>query len=47
MLQRLGGRAEWAQLRNTINGSQQNRTEEPTVVYAVITMDFQKPRFVS
>lgn len=45
MLQRLGGRAAWAGLRNTINGSQQNRAEEPTVVYAVITMDFQQPRF--
>ena len=45
MLQRLGGRAAWAGLRNTINGSQQNRAEEPTVVYAIITMDFQQPRF--
>ncbi|MDH3895734.1 MAG: hypothetical protein OES78_14330, partial [Chromatiales bacterium] len=25
MLERLGGRAAWAGLRNTINGSQQNR----------------------
>lgn len=45
MLERLGGRAAWAGLRNTINGSQQNRTGEPTVVYAVITMDFEQPRF--
>ncbi len=45
MLERLGGRAAWATLRNTINGSQQNRAGEPTVVYAVITMDFEKPRF--
>lgn len=45
MLERLGGRANWASLRNTINGSQQNRAEEPTVVYAVITMDFERPRF--
>ena len=45
MLERLGGRAAWAGLRNTINGSQQNRAGEPTVVYAVITMDFEQPRF--
>lgn len=32
-------------MRNTINGSQQNRAGEPTVVYAVITMDFERPRF--
>ena len=45
MLDVLGGRANWAGLRNTINGSQQNRASEPTVVYAVITMDFERPRF--
>jgi hypothetical protein len=45
MLKALGGRKAWAELRNTINGSVQNRVDEPTVVYAVITMDFQKPRF--
>ena len=45
MLERLGGRAAWAGLKNTINGSQQNRAGEPTVVYAVITMDFERPRF--
>lgn len=45
MLDAIGGRAAWAQLRNTINGSQQNRASEPTVVYAVITMDFEHPRF--
>ena len=45
MLDRLGGRAAWASLQNTINGSQQNRAGEPTVVYAVITMDFEQPRF--
>ena len=45
MLDALGGRAAWAELRNTINGSQQNRAEEPTVVYAVITLDFERPRF--
>jgi len=45
MLERLGGRSNWAGLSNTINGSQQNRAGEPTVVYAVITMDFEQPRF--
>jgi hypothetical protein len=45
MLERLGGRDAWEGLRNTINGSQQNRAGEPTVVYAVITMDFERPRF--
>jgi hypothetical protein len=44
MLDRLGGRTAWAGLKNTINGSQQNRAGEPTVVYAVITMDFERPR---
>jgi len=37
MLERLGGRSAWAGLKNTINGSQQNRAGEPTVVFAVIT----------
>ena len=45
MLNRLGGRAAWAGLKNTINGSQQNRATEPTVVYAILTMDFERPRF--
>lgn len=45
MLERLGGRAQWAALKNTVNGSQQNRADEPTVVYSVITMDFERPRF--
>jgi hypothetical protein len=45
MLEAIGGREAWAAVRNTINGSQQNRAGEPTVVYAVITMDFEEPRF--
>jgi len=45
MLVAIGGRDAWAQLRNTINGSQQNRAGPPTEVYAVITMDFEQPRF--
>ena len=45
MLDAIGGREAWAALKNTINGSQQNRAGEPTVVYAVITMDFERPRF--
>ena len=45
MLQAIGGREAWANLKNTVNGSQQNRASEPTVVYAVITMDFEQARF--
>lgn len=45
MLAALGGRAAWAAVRNTVNDSQQNRVVEPAVVRAVITMDFEKPRF--
>ena len=45
MLEAIGGRKAWAELKNTINGSVQNRVNEPTVVYAVITMDFEEPRF--
>jgi hypothetical protein len=45
MLDAIGGREVWANLRNTINGSQQNRAGHPTEVYAVITMDFEQPRF--
>lgn len=45
MLDAIGGREAWAALRNTINGSQQNRVDEPTEVYSLITMDFERPRF--
>jgi hypothetical protein len=45
MLAALGGRGAWAALRNTVNDSQQNRAGEPVVVRAVITMDFERPRF--
>jgi hypothetical protein len=45
MLTAIGGRAAWARTTNTINDSQQNRAGEPTVVRAVITMDFMRPRF--
>jgi ABC-type polar amino acid transport system ATPase subunit len=41
MLQAIGGRETWAAVKNTINGSQQYRVTEPTVVYAVITMDIE------
>ena len=44
MLERLGGKSKWAALKNTINGSMQYRSTAPTAVYAVITMDFTKPR---
>ena len=45
MLSALGGRAAWAGLRNTVNDSLQFRLEEPTVVRAVIRMDFTQPYF--
>jgi len=45
MLAAIGGRAAWAALRNTVNDSLQFRLEEPTVVRAVIRMDFTQPRF--
>lgn len=44
MLAALGGREAWARVRTTRNDSQQNRAAEPTVVRAVITMDFVAPR---
>lgn len=45
MLAAIGGRTAWAALRNTVNDSLQFRLEEPTVVRAVIRMDFTRPRF--
>lgn len=45
MLAALGGRPAWARLTSSINDSQQNRLDQPTVVRAVITMDFDRPRF--
>jgi hypothetical protein len=45
MLTALGGRPAWSSLVNSVNDSQQNRLQEPTVVRAVITMDFDRPRF--
>jgi hypothetical protein len=45
MLEALGGRATWASLTGTMNDSRQNRIDEPTVVRAVIHMDFTRPRF--
>ena len=45
MLAALGGREAWAGLRNTVNGSRQNRAGVPTVVHTEITMDFENPRF--
>jgi hypothetical protein len=41
----IGGRTAWADLRNTVNDSQQFRVTEPTQVRAVITMDFLQPRW--
>jgi hypothetical protein len=45
MLDALGGRDAWAGVRNTINGSMQYRAQAPTAVYAVIVLDFERPRF--
>lgn len=45
MLSAIGGRERWAAVRNTVNDSLQFRLEEPTVVRAVIRMDFSRPRF--
>lgn len=45
MLSSIGGRSAWSEVSNTVNKSQQNRLGEPTVVTAVITMDFTRPRF--
>lgn len=45
MLAAVGGREAWAAARNTVNDSQQNRAGEPPVVRAVITLDFDNPRF--
>lgn len=44
-LSALGGREAWAAQTGTVNDSQQNRPGKPTVVRAVITMDFTAPRF--
>ena len=44
-LSAVGGREAWAALTGAVNDSQQNRPAEPTVVRAVITMDFTAPRF--
>jgi len=45
MLGAIGGRAAWAAVTSTVNDSRQNRLTEPTVVRAVITMDFTRRRF--
>lgn len=44
MLAALGGREAWARTTRTVNDSQQNRADEPPVVRAVITIDFERPR---
>lgn len=45
MLAAIGGRTAWAALTSTVNDSQQNRLENPTVVRSVITIDFTRQRF--
>lgn len=44
LLAAVGGRAAWAALAGTRNDSQQNRIDEPTVVRAVVGIDFRRPR---
>jgi hypothetical protein len=44
LLAAVGGRAAWAALTGTRNDSQQNRIDEPTVVRAVVSIDFTRPR---
>lgn len=45
LLGAIGGRARWAAVTNTVNDSQQNLVDTPTVLRVVITMDFTRPRF--
>ena len=45
MLSAIGGRGRWAEIKNTVNDSWQSRLQEPTRVRAIITMDFETPRF--
>ena len=44
MLAALGGRAAWAEARNTVNDSRQDWDGDPSELRVVITMDFQRPR---
>jgi hypothetical protein len=43
LLTAVGGRDAWAALTGTRNDSQQNRIDEPTVVRAVVNIDFMPP----
>lgn len=45
MLNAVGGRANWAAIRNTVHDAQQFRVDVPNEVRGVITMDFERPRF--
>ncbi len=45
MLAAVGGRANWAAVRNTVHDAQQFRTDAPNEVRGVISMDFERPRF--
>jgi hypothetical protein len=45
MLNAIGGRANWAAVRNTVHDAQQFRVDAPNEVRGVITMDFERPRF--
>ena len=45
MLRAVGGRANWAAIRNTVHDAQQFRVDVPNEVRGVITIDFERPRF--
>ncbi len=45
MLNAIGGRANWARVKNTVHDAQQFRAEAPLEVRGVISMDFERPRF--
>ncbi len=44
MLAAVGGRAAWANAKNTVNDSRQDWDGEPSELRVVITMDFERPR---
>lgn len=45
LLTALGGRANWAKVKNTVHDAQQFRVDAPVEVRGVIAMDFERPRF--
>ena len=45
MLDALGGRSNWARVKNTVHDAQQYRVAAPLEVRGIIAMDFERPRF--